>query len=1078
MVNKKYIFMLMLFFVMSSVNAATYYVATTGSDITGTGTSLNPWQTIYFGITRMTGGDTLIIKNGTYIGDNNRIRGIPSGSLGAYTTIKAEYDFGVILQGLSSGTSPNTEQAPINVVKKSYVAIEGLILKDVQGSNQYVLSGITIWDANHIKIRKVGVKNGIPPVGNYGGAISAFGCSYCLFEDIFATGMMRYGVSFEGGDSNHHNIMRRVVVRWDYATTDQPRASIVVYGGFIGTNTSSNILIQNSIVIDGNSGEGPTFTGGFSLPHETSDTHRYGSISLNNRGYGFHSAEDSLSHDNTNTHSILWDSDSGFWWRWVSSGMSGCYRCTSTRDISVSTGLAFTEAVDNVMVNGATISMGDEVGNINALSSDFSYITRSPVAGKGATIEKKMGVTGTLWGDPGYNILTTENLWPWSYESKIKELFSEPNDPPVGYGLSPAANNVLRGFAAPGNGLYGGPRTLTSYIWEYLGNPCPPEICNAVPSNCGNSIIDAGEDCDNGALNGVPCIPPYGSSCSYCSSICKTTNLTGAFCGDGTCNPEENSVSCPSDCLAVNVCTPSNVKCVDDSPGVYQEYSTIQSASNAAVPGDTILVLAGNYAGFQVTASGTSISPITFKANDSNVIINSDGPTGDGIRLQNVNYITLEGFDIRNPSQRCIAARGATSTSPMISNIIRKNKCSNSGIEGFYLSQLKQALVESNNITNAGNGIVGFSLHGIYLANAGSDDTILRDNIISGTGSEGMHFNGDILQGGDGIITGLLIERNRISGTADNGFSMDGVRDSMIRNNLVYNAGRSAARAYQIDAAQGPYNLSFVNNILLSGSAGWPIKITASAGKHKFFNNILLSPNGALIVDNIDFVSNYNAVSDGFSSNGEVSVVNLASWKAQGYDLNSFIAFASGLFVNPVSNDYNHLAASPAINAGISTLNGVLAPIIDLEGNVRPQSLGYDIGAYEFQGAVSSPATCQLTSALWSTTSATEGNLVSLNLQGTDCDGKTISFVVWEDDLIGDDPVITNPINAVFSGNTATGSWTAEWQDDALTDPEYYFIATLALNLTETITSTNQLIVSKGAVPSTCPDYALNGVKV
>ena len=35
-----------------------------------------------------------------------------------------------------------------------------------------------------------------------------------------------------------------------------------------------------------------------------------------------------------------------------------------------------------------------------------------------------------------------------------------------------------RGFAADGNGLYGGPITLTSYIWEYLGNPCPADICN------------------------------------------------------------------------------------------------------------------------------------------------------------------------------------------------------------------------------------------------------------------------------------------------------------------------------------------------------------------------------------------------------------------------------------------------------------------------------------------------------------------------------------------------------------------------------------------------------------------------
>ena len=108
----------------------------------------------------MAGGDTLIIKDGTYTGDGNRIKGIPSGSLGAYTTIKAESDFGVILSNLFSGTSSNQEQAPVSITRKSYIAIEGFIIKDVQGTSIYALSGITVSDSDHIKIRKVGIKTG------------------------------------------------------------------------------------------------------------------------------------------------------------------------------------------------------------------------------------------------------------------------------------------------------------------------------------------------------------------------------------------------------------------------------------------------------------------------------------------------------------------------------------------------------------------------------------------------------------------------------------------------------------------------------------------------------------------------------------------------------------------------------------------------------------------------------------------------------------------------------------------------------------------------------------------------------
>ncbi len=35
-------------------------------------------------------------------------------------------------------------------------------------------------------------------------------------------------------------------------------------------------------------------------------------------------------------------------------------------------------------------------------------------------------------------------------------------------------------FAANGSGFYGGPITLTSYIWEKLGTACPTHICRPV----------------------------------------------------------------------------------------------------------------------------------------------------------------------------------------------------------------------------------------------------------------------------------------------------------------------------------------------------------------------------------------------------------------------------------------------------------------------------------------------------------------------------------------------------------------------------------------------------------------------
>ena len=74
----------------------------------------------------------------------------------------------------------------------------------------------------------------------------------------------------------------------------------------------------------------------------------------------------------------------------------------------------------------------------------------------------------------GYDQLTDVPLWPWPHEDRIKAVFAQRNDPPI---ASEAGNETTRRFAAPGKGLYGGPITLTSYIWEYTGTPCPPEIC-------------------------------------------------------------------------------------------------------------------------------------------------------------------------------------------------------------------------------------------------------------------------------------------------------------------------------------------------------------------------------------------------------------------------------------------------------------------------------------------------------------------------------------------------------------------------------------------------------------------------
>ncbi|MCX6750789.1 MAG: DUF4215 domain-containing protein [Candidatus Pacearchaeota archaeon] len=71
-----------------------------------------------------------------------------------------------------------------------------------------------------------------------------------------------------------------------------------------------------------------------------------------------------------------------------------------------------------------------------------------------------------------------------------------------------------------------------------------------IPPVCGNNLLESGEQCDKGSLNGNVCSPLYGSSCTYCSSSCKSITLAGPYCGDTTCNGAETCSTCSNDCGA------------------------------------------------------------------------------------------------------------------------------------------------------------------------------------------------------------------------------------------------------------------------------------------------------------------------------------------------------------------------------------------------------------------------------------------------------------------------------------------------------------------------------------------------
>lgn len=381
-----------------------------------------------------------------------------------------------------------------------------------------------------------------------------------------------------------------------------------------------------------------------------------------------------------------------------------------------------------------------------------------------------------------------------------------------------------------------------------------------------------------GSLSGTPQFLDVGRYNDILISVMdgQTSSALPIFSIDVTTDPTDTD------------CTSTSIHCVDDTPGEAQEFSTIQAAVDMALPGDLVRIYGGTYVGFEVNSSGTEDSPIVVKAAENGTIV-SGGVTYNGesygILLNDVSYVTIDGITIEgalfNPHMG-IAARGATATAPMQGLVIRNNRVSHAEQSNIYLSQVSHSLVNGNSASNS------LESHGIYLANGGADNTSLIGNTVVNNASMGIHLNGDLSIGGDGLQSELIIRGNIIYSNT-NGLSMDGVQNTIISNNLIYGNIRHALRAFRIDGGQGPKSLVLINNTLVSEN-GWPIKVSEDNGDHTLFNNILINRGdyGSISVENADLTTGFNIVNDAFSLNG--TTYDFIGWRSIGQGASSIVS--------------------------------------------------------------------------------------------------------------------------------------------------------------------------------------------
>jgi parallel beta-helix repeat protein len=375
-----------------------------------------------------------------------------------------------------------------------------------------------------------------------------------------------------------------------------------------------------------------------------------------------------------------------------------------------------------------------------------------------------------------------------------------------------------------------------------------------------------------------------------------------------------------------------------------QPWETLQRAANAVQPGDTVFVRSGNYAGGHFTTSGTPSMRIVLAAFAGETpVINANNPvTSDGINLEGASHMTVRGFTVTGTDRAGIRAVLCDGVE------IRNNITDQNTKWGILTGFCDDLIIEDNQASNSAEE------HGIYVSNSG-DRPQIRGNLIFGNNANGIHMNGDISLGGDGIISQAVVEANLIYDNGDaggSGINCDGVQDSLISNNLIYDTHASGISLYQIDGGGPSSNNRILNNTVLVASDGrWAMNIQNAATGTVLRNNIFYSAHsfrGAIDICPACFTgldSNFNAVEDRFTSDGGDSTLTLAQWRAAySQDVLSVASTPDALFTNPANVDYTLLVpTSPALNAG-TALNDVP---FDLIGTSRPQDSAYDIGAYE-----------------------------------------------------------------------------------------------------------------------------------
>lgn len=385
------------------------------------------------------------------------------------------------------------------------------------------------------------------------------------------------------------------------------------------------------------------------------------------------------------------------------------------------------------------------------------------------------------------------------------------------------------------------------------------------------------------------------------------------------------------------------------------DYASIQAAVDAAQPGDIIKIAAGRYTdvhariqsfntvtqvvyisktitlqgGYTITnwtAPNPEANPTILDAQGKGRVIYISGniaPTIDGLHVTGGMATTAPGGGMVVANAAAVirncqiysntAASGSGggaylsySAATLSHNIIAGNTASSGG--GVYLSN-SSAVLEANIITTNTATFAGGGGGGVYLY---SSPATLNANTLTANTASG-NGGGLYLERSNATLDNNLVARNQ-AGSNGSGICIKASAPRLRHTTLASNSGGDGTGLYATNLLATYSNVVLTNTIIVGHNTG----VRVTMGSQAALQATLW---------------------------GADLWANLTDWSGP-VVTGSINLWANPLFINPPV-DYHIDIESPAIDSGVNA--GVLT---DIDGEPRPASMGFDLGADEAPGPV------------------------------------------------------------------------------------------------------------------------------